>query len=100
MLPLPRTRKRLAAPFLDFILGMRTPSLLSFNCSHDAGRLATRVLEATAVTFKACYAAAGLGAANFFSAFGSAFGFAPSFTSTFFFRAILITICRPSMLGN
>src|SRR2546421_9667591 len=47
MLPLPRTRKRFAAPFFVFILGMSPPS--SFHMTPGDPRLAG-ILEAAAIT--------------------------------------------------
>src|SRR5687767_3545635 len=60
--PLPRTRKRFAAPRLDFILGMLP---LSFRMTPGDPRRCGNASTATAITCVPRYAAAGF-AATFF----------------------------------
>src|SRR6267154_2607140 len=95
MLPLPRTRKRFAAPRLDFIFGITT----SFSLTPGGPRLRGDASKSRGYHLSP-YAAAGLADDAFF---GSAFGLAPagcfsfSFFSggPFFLGASTITICRP-----
>src|SRR5438445_10757935 len=86
MLPLPRTRKRFAAPRLDFIFGIKT----SFSLT-PGGSLRERLKPRLSLVAR--YAAAGFAAGAFFD---SGFGFAAAFLSgaAFFFGASTITICR------
>src|SRR5438477_11134760 len=103
MLPLPRTRKRLAAPRFDFIFGIKTSFSLTPGGSAVAPLSRRGVHLKPRLSLVSAYAAAGLADEAFF---GSAFGLAAagcfSFFSggPFFLVASTITIWRPSTFGN
>src|SRR5262245_60971135 len=99
MLPEPRTRKRFAAPFFVFILGMTV--LLSSSLT-PGGSLRERLMPRLSLVSR--YAEAGFAAALAGGVFGfSGFGFSALALPTgpgFFFGASTITIWRPSSFGN